>query len=92
MEVKLSYDLSPRYDMNAYGSWAKKSADVMKSQPGIVEFRGNRSVFGTPRVRTSSVWHSRKDWEEFSESPVWHSIETELRGFASRLMLEFRGH
>lgn len=90
LAVDLTYDLSPNYDMDAYGAWARHSTEILKNQPGVVDFGGHRQVFGTPRVRTSSVWRCVEDWDSFADSPGWHSMEVELRGFASDLVVHFR--
>ena len=92
LEVDLSYDLSPRYDMDAYGDWAKHSAGIIKSQPGVVHFGGHRNLFGTPRIRTSAVWRSLDDWDKFTKSTDWLLMEAELSSFASNLMVDVRGH
>ena len=92
LEVDLSYDLSPNYDMEAYGDWAKHSAGIIKSQPGVVEFRGHRNLFGTARIRTSSVWRGPEDWDKFTQSTGWLLMEAELRSFASNLTVSLRAH
>lgn len=92
LQVDLSYDLSPNYDMSAYGEWARNSAGIIKKQPGMVDFRGHRMVFGTPRICTTSVWCRLEDWDQFSKSTGWLLLEEELRGFATNLMLNFQGH
>lgn len=92
MEIDLSYDLSPNYDMNAHGDWARHSAGVIKRQPGMLEFRGHRQVFGTPRIGTSSIWRGLEDWERFTKSTGWLLMEEELRSFASKVMVNFREH
>ena len=92
LEVDLSFDLSPNYDMEAYGDWARHSAGIMKRQPGVLEFRGHRNIFGTPRIQTSSVWRGADDWSNFIQSTAWLSIGSELRSFASNLMVNLKGH
>jgi hypothetical protein len=91
LEVDLTYDLSPNYDMASYGEWARCSAGIMKNQPGMVKFLGHSSVFGTPRIRTSSLWHSPEDWDKFSNSTVWLLMKQELNSFASDLAVNLRG-
>lgn len=91
LEVDLTYDLSPSYDMASYGEWAKCSAGVIKSQPGVVKFHGHRSVFGTPRICTSSVWRRSEDWDRFIKSTDWLLMREELNSFASDLKVDIRG-
>ena len=91
LEVDLTYDLSPNYDMASYGEWAKCSAGIIKKQPGVVEFRGHQQVFGTPRIRTSSVWRGPEDWDRFTQSTVWLAMREELNSFASDLAVDLRG-
>ena len=91
LEVDLSYDLAPNYDIDAYGEWAKHSAGIIRKQPGMMEFCGHRNVFGTPRIRTSSVWRGPGDWDKFTRSTAWLLMEEELRSFASDLKVKLRG-
>jgi hypothetical protein len=90
LEVNLTYDLSPNYDMASYGEWAASSAGIIKRHPAVVEFRGHRSVFGTPRIQTSSVWRCAEDWYRFTQSTDWLLLQEELHSFASDLSVKFR--
>ncbi len=89
-EVDLTYDLSPNYDVTSFGEWAKSSAGSIEKQPGVLEFRGHRNIFGTPRIRTTSVWRSPEDWERFTRSTAWLLMKEELNSFASDLRVSLR--
>lgn len=91
LEVDLTFDLSPNYDMASYGEWAQSCASAIKKQPGVLEFRGHRNVFGTPRIRTTSVWRCPEDWERFTNSTAWLMMKEELNSFASDLRVSLRG-
>jgi hypothetical protein len=91
LEVDLTYDLSPNYDMASYGEWAQSSSGIIKNQPGVVAFRGHRNVFGTPRIRTTSVWRCPEDWDRFTKSTDWLLMKEELNSFASDLTVSLRG-
>jgi len=90
LEVNLTYDLSPNYDIASYGEWAQSSTGMIKNQPGMVEFRGHRNIFGTPRIRTTSVWRGPEDWDRFTKSTVWLLMKEELNSFASDLTVSLR--
>jgi heme-degrading monooxygenase HmoA len=78
-EVELMYDLRPGTDLQAYQEWAKKAIGTVLSSPGIVEFRANRNVLGSPNIRSTTVWKSLADWGNFTESDQWTQMEMELR-------------
>jgi heme-degrading monooxygenase HmoA len=63
IEVTQTYDLLPGIDQQAYGQLAKKAVAAMLQAPGLVEFRANRNMLGSPQVRTTAVWQSLDDWE-----------------------------
>ena len=90
LEVHLTYDLSPNYDLASYGEWAKCCAGAIKNQPGVLEFRGHRNVFGTPRIRTTSLWRGLEDWERFTNSTIWLLMKEELSSFASDVKISIR--
>ena len=91
IEVNVSYDLLPNLDMKAYREWVKKAVGIMAKQPGMTEFRANRNVLGAPQIRTASMWRTLEDWAKFTESDAWHSMEAELRGFATDVKVELWG-
>jgi quinol monooxygenase YgiN len=91
IEVNLSYDLLPNVDMKAYREWVKKAVDTTVKQPGMLEFRANRNVLGTPQIRTSAMWRSLEDWAKYTDGKLWHSMEAELRGFATNVKVELWG-
>jgi hypothetical protein len=91
IEKCMTYDLLPNVDMKAYQEWAKKVVGTMVKQPGMLEFRGNRNVLGSPLARTTAVWRSLEDWAKFAEGAEWRAIDAELRGFATNIKFEIWG-
>ena len=91
IEANISWDLLPGVDLRGYAAWAKKTAETMATQPGVMEFRANRNVLGNPQIRISITWKSLVDWATFAESDVWRSIDVELRGFATNVRVELWG-
>ena len=91
IESTMTYDLFPNVDMMAYQEWTKRGIAIMAKQPGMLEFRANRNVLGSPRVRTTTVFRSLEDWAKFADSDAWHSIEAEMQGFATNVQIELWG-
>jgi hypothetical protein len=71
-------------------AWAVKTAEAMAKQPVMLEFRANRNALGSPLLRSVSMWRSMENWAKFNVS-AWHSIEAELRGFATNVKVEVWG-
>lgn len=90
LEVCVTWDLLPGVSQETYGAWAKKAVATTLKQPGLVEFRANRNMLGSPEVRTTSVWRSGGDWIAFAEGG-WKTVEQELRGLATNLRMEVWG-
>ena len=91
IECDVTYDVLPGVDLKSYGAWAKRTAEAMARQPGVMEFRASRNVLGTPQVRTSVMWKSLAEWAKFAESDDWRSTQAELRGFATNIREELWG-
>jgi heme-degrading monooxygenase HmoA len=91
IESTMTYDLLPNVDMKAYQEWAKNAVGIIAKQPGMLEFHVNRNVLGSPMVRTTIVFRSLEDWAKFAESGAWHSMEAEMRGFATDMRVEVWG-
>ncbi len=79
IEVHYSYDTFPGIDQQAYGELVKKVVDVILKAPGLVEFRAQRNVLGSPLVRATSVWQTLTDWAKFEESAEYRAIAAEFR-------------
>jgi|SRR5579883_1258635 len=90
LEVHVVYDLLPGVSQDSYGAWAKKAIATTLKQPGLVEFRANRNILGSPHVRTTSVWRTGSEWMAFAEG-AWKDVEQELRGLATNLRMEVWG-
>ena len=55
IENTMTYELRPNLDQQAYGEWAKKTIGVILQAPGVVEFRANRNLLGSPEHSAPSV-------------------------------------
>jgi heme-degrading monooxygenase HmoA len=91
IEVNFSYDFVPGMDQQAYGELTKKAIGMVLKAPGLVEFRANRNILGSPQVRSTSVWQTLADWARFSESAQWPELEAEFRSFTTNLKVEIWG-
>ena len=91
IEANKTYDLLPGIDQQAYGQAAKKMIRIMLQAPGIIEFRANRNMLGSPQVRTIQVWQTLADWAKFSESAQYSEIEAESRSFMTNIKVEIWG-
>lgn len=90
IEVVQSYDLLPGVDQQAYAAWAKDGIGIVLQQKGLVEFRANRNLLGSPQIRTVSVWRSMTDWDEFNNG-AWMQLDQQLRKMATNLKIEVWG-
>jgi len=92
VEVNLYYDLLPGIDQQAYQEWAKKAIAFVMQSPGLIEFRANRNVLGSPFVRSTTVWQTLTDWANFAQSEEWEKIAAELRdSFGVNIRVEIWG-
>ncbi len=90
IECVLTYDLLPNVDAKAYAQWSTKAIETMAKQRGMTEFRANRSVLGSPLIRTASVWETLEDWAKFNQGE-WQTLQTELRAFATGISVQLWG-
>ena len=91
IEVHYSYDTLPGIDQQAYGELVKKVVDLILKAPGLVEFRAQRNVLGSPLVRATSVWQTLADWAKFAESAERQKLDSELLQFATNINIELWG-
>jgi hypothetical protein len=91
IENTMTYELRPNLDQQAYGEWAKKTIGVILQTPGVVEFRANRNLLGSPQVRATTVFQTLVDWSKFIDTDEWRTIEEELRAFATDILVEVWG-
>jgi heme-degrading monooxygenase HmoA len=91
IEAHWAWDLIPGVDERAYGEWAKKAIALVLGSPGIVEFRANRIIEGSPQVQTVSVFQTLADWGNFAENPEWQAHEAAGHRFMTNLRLELWG-
>jgi heme-degrading monooxygenase HmoA len=90
LEICATWDLLPGVSQDTYAAWAKQAVATILKQPGLVEFRGNRNLLGSPEVRITLLWRSGADWIAFAEG-AWKSVERELRALATHIRLEVWG-
>lgn len=88
IEVNTTYEILPNTDHQAYGEFAKKAIGTILKAPGLVEFRANRSLLGSPLVRTTSVFRTLSDWASFIDSDEWRGLEAEFRTFVTDVRVE----
>ena len=91
IDQNMTYDFLPGTDPRAWEAFAKKAIAAILKAPGVVEFRANRNVLGTPQVRTSTLWQNLGDWARFSESAEWHALEAEMRTMVTGIRVELWG-
>lgn len=91
IEVNMTYDFLPGIGQQAYGEFVKKAIATLLQAPGLVEFRANRNVLGSPQVRSTSVWQTLADWAKFIESTEWQALDTDFRAFVTNLDVQIWG-
>jgi hypothetical protein len=91
VEVVAYYDYLPGMDQKAYLEFAKNAKAAYMKAPGLIEFRANWNVLGSPQVRTTAVWRSLSDWGKFAQSKEWAAVGPQLRKFATNLRIEIWG-
>lgn len=91
IEMHMTYDFLPGTDPRAWEAFAKRAIAAILNAPGVVEFRANRSLLGTPQVLTTTVWQTVADWGRFSESPEWHALDAEMRTCVTNVRVELWG-
>ncbi len=87
VEATVTWDFVPGADMNAYEALAKQGVQQVLAAPGIVEFRANRNLLGSPQVRATYVFETMVDFARFWESPEPRALESELRRFVTNLQV-----
>ncbi len=91
IEMDMTYDLLPGIDQEAYQAWAKNAVGLMLKAPGIIEFRANRSLLGSPQVRATSVWKTLADWGNYNQSSEWQGLRTEMQAYATNVRVDIWG-
>ena len=91
IEVNTTWELLPEIDQEAYGEWAKETVGKILKAPGLVEFRANRNILGSPQVRSTAVWQTLADWANYTYSNEWRALEDEFRAFATDIRIEVWG-
>jgi hypothetical protein len=91
IEVNTTYEFLPNLDQQAYGEFAQNAIGTILKAPGLIEFRANRNLLGSPLVRTTSVFRSLSDWASFTESDEWKKLDAEFRSFVTDIRVEIWG-
>ncbi len=92
IEANMTWRFLPHINHKEYVEWSKKANDLVLKAQGLLEFRANRNLLGTPQVRTTTVWHSLTHWAKFSESEEWQSLKVQLLDrFAHEVNIELWG-
>jgi heme-degrading monooxygenase HmoA len=91
IEVNTTYEILPNTNQQAYGEFAKKAIGTILKAPGLIEFRANRNLLGSPLVRTTSVFRTLSDWAGFAETDEWRELDAEFRTFVTDLRVEIWG-
>jgi heme-degrading monooxygenase HmoA len=91
VEVHWCWDFLPGMDKKAYAEFSKNAIGTFMKAPGLIEFRANRNLLGSPQGRATTVWRSLADWAKFGETKEWAAIETQLRTFVTNIRVEMWG-
>ncbi len=91
VEVCMTYDILPGVDKKAWAEFAKFSVATYMKAPGLIEWRANRNLLGSPQVRITNVWQSFGDLAKFRQSEEWAAVETQLRTFVTNIRVEMWG-
>jgi len=91
IEVNWTWDFLPGMDKKAYAEFTKKAVAGLMKAPGLIEFRANRNVLGSPQARATSVWRSLTDWANYGGTKEWQEMEAELRTFVTNIHVEIWG-
>ena len=92
IEVCLFFDFYQGTNEESYSEWAKKAIVPLLKSPGIIEFKANRNLLGTPQVRLTATWKTLNDWALFAASEQWLNLMSELReNFATDIKINIWG-
>ena len=91
IEVNTFWYMLPNVKQQAYIEFSKRAIGATLQAPGLVEFRANRNMLGSPKIRTTHVWQTMSDYANFIESPAWQALEVELLTFTTNLSTEIWG-
>ncbi len=89
--VHWSWDYRPGIDKKAYAEFTKRAVAAFMKVPGLIEFRANRNLLGSPYARATTVWRSLDDWAKFGGTKEWRAIEAELRTYVTNIHVELWG-
>jgi hypothetical protein len=78
-------------DQKAYLEFTENAKATYLKAPGLIEFRANWNVLGSPLCRVTSVWRSLGDWAKFAESKEAAALGTQLRKFVTNYRVEIWG-
>ena len=84
IEVHMTWDFVPGVDRKGYGDWAKKAIGATLQTPGLIEFRANRNLCGSPQVLVVTLWESMAAYGNFTEN-TWPALEVEVNTYAQNI-------
>ncbi len=91
VEVHTSFDYLPGMDKKAWAEFAKNAGAMYMKAPGLIEFRANWNMLGSPQVLVTTVWQSLSDWAKFVQSKEWAEHAAQLRTFVTNYRVEIWG-
>ncbi len=91
IEVHWYWDFLPGIDQKAWAEFGKNATATILKQPGLIEYRVNRNLLGSPQVRDTWVWRSLSDWAKFTESKEWAEVNAKFRTFVTNTHVEIWG-
>ena len=91
VEVQWSWDFLPGVDQKAFAEFAKNAIATYLKAPGLIEYRSNRNLLGSPQVRSTTVWQSLSDWAKFRGTKEWAEVNAKFRTFVTNYHVEIWG-
>lgn len=89
-ESVMTFDLQPGIDMNAYQAWVNSTLTSLSQQEGMLGFRANRNMLGSPMSRSVTTWRTLEDWARY-DSGAWKALAPEFRRYATNIKVELWG-
>ncbi len=91
VEIQTRYDFLPGMDKNAYAEFVKNVTAAYMKAPGLIEFRANRNLLGSPQARSTTVWQSLGDWANFRRTKEGAALAAQLATLATNIHIEIWG-
>ncbi|MFC1493587.1 hypothetical protein ACFL6O_06450 [candidate division KSB1 bacterium] len=92
IEVNMTWRFLPKINHKDYVGWAKAANNIMIQSHGMIEFRANRNLLGSPQARITTVWDKLSSWADFNEGRDWQTQKSILLDrFAAEIKVEIWG-